>query len=1499
MATREEVLRYVYQVTGNDDLTAAAKSLLDLGDASDETQAAVKRLADEFAAASSASKAVDNYKALAASQGELADAADKAGLKLKLASEQETNAAAALRQTSDALDAAKKAQADYATQTDRTAEREQELGAAVKAAATQQRAAQQAWKDANRDLQTASTGYNAAVDSQQRLQRQLSDLDGELAKAGVSSRDLAGAQDVLSARAAAAQASMQRLQSALAQERSAADTAAAAAQRIADAHKLLGTRPFGDLEAEIQRVRDAYNTLAESGELSAKALVQADVRMQEKIRDLQGQTNGWATSLLNVKAQAAIAGAGIIALARQLGSAAKGAIEFEQAMASVSTLLDNTSGIPAITEQVRELAAEFGGDATANAKALYSILSAGVSDVTDAMSVLRTANELALGGITSVDTAAKGVTATLNAYRLNVGRAGDVSDAFFTAAKSGATDIDQLAQSIGRVAPVASAVGVGFDQLFAAIATLTNAGLSTDEAVTQIRSALASVISPSQDAKNAAKELGVEFSAAALKSKGLSGFLADIATKAGGNQEALSRLFGNVNALQAVLSLGGTQAKAYADALADMGNRAGATQEAVGKMASTGGQDVAKFHAAVDQVSDAFGNAVLALTPLLNGVSALLNVFNLLPPGLRTALAGLTANAAAVVAIGAAGKAISGPLRLLIADLKAAATGMAVLGDGATKATSRMDAFRQAQSRIPKSIKVVMAVEGIAFAIQSFIDLAQAVEDYRDALAQAEAIEKDWSQTQRDLADKAAKLAQSLRDYAGVQIESAVAVEKLSQAEAKRYKDSLVNAERYYQALVINARNAGDATAEAFAAQKLKAYQQALSDLAPAFDKVTAAAAKADKAAGFNGAAALLDKLKDLQKDGTSAADALDKVFKDRKFGDINEPAVLGRALGELSFQSKETAATFAEQLIPALAKLDGQTLAAFQQNAVKALSDGKINAVDLSQILDVTLQAALSKLGVSAAAAGASITSAGADMIATFKAVASNAQASAQQVGVAFEAALTKARTAAEAEQLGKALEQAFAAGKISAQQYADGLREIHDRVDTLNAGADQLSQRFAQAGIKTQAALDAAAKSAKTLFDETIEGAQKGAKAQEDVIRTFQAYAAAARAAVADSSAAAKEQVEQQLRAMAAANGLSDALLQVGSAGKLAGQQVADAANKAADALHDQAEAAGKAKGETQDLYGAAAVLAGVYQGWRDEFKKTSDAAVEMYDRIIEAGRGGRYVLEQVGADAAFDTTGITAYLTALNAAVAQTQAAVQSQRDAMAAMVRQLADVGTSAQANFGTFAASADLGAQNLDRLIADLKAGKSQFDLLGQADLDPLLQALEAARQRTQALQDQAAQAKQQLEDLNATLQDQIDEAKGNQEDIENRRYQKQLDDAKQLAEQQGNLNSREYQDAVRRINELHKLNLDKIRDEANAQKQADADVANARSRSKPSNSSGSNASSGADSAGNYVGTRSLPGININLYSTVTDPRTLDVFARQIKTKLDQIARRSR
>lgn len=1495
----QEVFQLVFDTLGEDKARALQQILREVGDAGGQADEKLAPLVEELRSVGEQQAAVKLFGELSTQQAALADSADAAGLKLKLLNEQQIESARVLEQRNQELAAATAAQTAYNATADRTAEGAKKLSDAVRQAATAQKEANTEYTASTQALDAASRDYDKVATAQDKVVAKLDPLAAQLKAAGVASNDLGKAQADLAARGAQAAQGLETIATSLRAEQQ-------AAQSLAQAHQALGTRPFGDIAADIAKVRAAYDTLKQSGTMSVQALAQANARMSEQVRELQAQTNGWAQSLNKVKFAVMPAIAGLYGLGRVLADSARVSSEFQTSIARVSTLLKDDSGIPQITESVKAMAREFGGSASTQAKAFYDVLSAGYEKASDASHVLDASNKLAIGGVTDLGIATGGLVSVLKAYGLASDQATRVADAYFTAAKGGATSVADLAQSVGQVAPQAALAKIPIETLSAAIGALTNGGIKTSDAVTQISSVLQAVIKPSDEAAQKARELGINFSLAALQSQGLQKFLNGLQEATKGNANDMAVLFGRVDGLRGALSLIGPLAGDFGKILGDMSHSAGATSEAFDKLKNTPEQQMKRFQAALDEVRISLGGLVTGTAPLLEMLSGLLRAFSDLPAGVQSTVFALigagTATKLFISIIGQLGPA----LRLLTANF-------AGLVPAAVSASGSVATLGRALAALPTALTIAVSVAGILEATGALDVLAGAYMSLSGQQQKQLDAEAEQRASMVESLDHISRVVAKYREFADVQVLSAVEVTKLGLAERDAYQTRLAGLQKFLQARTAYLQ--GESRLRELSqseAEELARTKAALTEVRAGYVALTESLAIATRMLADKITPAAAKAAMDLERLGISGRDSAKVIadaFKDINLNDKLQVGTFVLAMESIGEKSKELAKTIQAGLGEQIKKLSGEDLLKFQSDAVTAFDSVGRKGAATAVVLDTTLRAAMALLHVDAARTGEAFTDAGKQTIAAFTAVADNARATAPQIAAAFDAALASVKTTDEARRLGEVLESAMRRGAIGAQQAGEEMQRLRDRVLELRAEAGPLAADFEQLGIKSKASLDAAAQAAKTAYENIINGAREGKAAQEDVQAAFDVYAQRVLASVATSTAAIKEQTASQLETRAAIDNVSNAVVksaavtgdaakkttastkQAGAATKDMGDQAKEA-GKAFEATGDQAkEATDKAKKGASDTGGLMQVLTSALANARAGFVAISEAAAKAFDSTLLSD-----------FFSTFDSTGagVSRVLDAMASATKRVTEQIAAQREQLRGMIASTALVGTQSVEDFSRFGAAAGMARDQIVATIESIKAGTYNAGLLGKEDLAPYLQALEAAKQRVDALTAAEKQATAQLDELNQRLQDQLDEAAGNKKALEDRDFARQKKHIEELAAKADAAGKAEAEEALRRLNELHQEKLRKLEEEQRAQKQSND--ANARGSSGGASASGGSSSAAAAGAGGVAG--SLPGalgggdVVINLHSTVTDPRTLDDFARQIKARLDAIGRMS-
>ena len=350
-----------------------------------------------------------------------------------------------------------------------------------------------------------------------------------------------------------------------------------------------------------------------------------------------------------------VGAAGAFALSKMI----KPAMDFQDQLSQVATMVDDTGKhMSDFTTGLSDMAIRFGESTEILSKGLYDILSATIAPA-EALGVLEVAARAAAGGMTDTGTAADAITTILNAYQLAASEAADVSDLLFAIVRRGKLTFADLAPSIGRVAASAALAGLPMEELGAAIATITRAGIPTRIAVTSLNSVIKNFMAPTEDAQAAARKLGIVLSTATLRAKGLTGVLVMLA---GLQPDLVARIFPNVRALRAMAAiLQGATGYAYDYQI--MLNRTGMAMEAFEKRTTTLTYAFERLKQAGLALVRAIGTALIPeLTDLANVATAISKALHALGPSTAKTLSWIAAITPVVAMLGGAFLLLLGPL---------------------------------------------------------------------------------------------------------------------------------------------------------------------------------------------------------------------------------------------------------------------------------------------------------------------------------------------------------------------------------------------------------------------------------------------------------------------------------------------------------------------------------------------------------------------------------------------------------------------------------------------------------------------------------------------------------------------------------------------------------------------------------------------------------------------------------------------------------------------
>lgn len=264
-------------------------------------------------------------------------------------------------------------------------------------------------------------------------------------------------------------------------------------------------------------------------------------------------------------------------LQQWLGESVKKFRAFQRSMTEVRTMLTEmeSSLLPAMTEEIVQMSIAFGKSATDLSRGLYQVLSAGI-DVSKSMIVLRESAKLATVSLTGVETSVDAVTTVLNAYGKSAEESIQVSNIMWKTIELGKLRMSDLASALGFVVPIAAQAGISFEEISAALATLTKQGIRSGLATRGLRQLINQLIAPSEDARGAMVDMGIAYDDLSIEAVGLKGTMDKITDATGGQISEIIRLVPNVRALSAALALGAQDGAIFKSTLDEINDSFGA-----------------------------------------------------------------------------------------------------------------------------------------------------------------------------------------------------------------------------------------------------------------------------------------------------------------------------------------------------------------------------------------------------------------------------------------------------------------------------------------------------------------------------------------------------------------------------------------------------------------------------------------------------------------------------------------------------------------------------------------------------------------------------------------------------------------------------------------------------------------------------------------------------------------------------------------------------------
>lgn len=419
--------------------------------------------------------------------------------------------------------------------------------------------------------------------------------------------------------------------------------------------------------------------------------------------------------------------------------AVKSAISFEDQIAKVNTLIPKgEASVKDLKDMFLELSNATGRSTADLAEAGYQALSAGIN-YENLSEFIETATNLSKVGFTETATAVDILTTTMNAYGESAGTAEEIANKLLLTQNYGKTTVDELAQSMGRVIPIASSAGVSIDDLTTAYALMTKQGINTRIATTDLSSLISELSASSGDLATILQEqTGMSFEDLMADGKNLNDVLMILKNYADENDLSFKELFSSTTAQASALALTNEEAGDYNEIMKEMQENNTAVSEALDKL-NTNGAKIRKMWTqvknllievgsafldvvapAIEKAGDFIGNLAKGFSglsePVKQVIAVTLGVLTALAPALK--IGGLVMNT--LGAIGSVIGGLSAPILAVVAVIAVFIGALVSLWNNNEEFRNKMQSAWQAVQDIVG--KVVEVVKGYIDEIKAWID---------------------------------------------------------------------------------------------------------------------------------------------------------------------------------------------------------------------------------------------------------------------------------------------------------------------------------------------------------------------------------------------------------------------------------------------------------------------------------------------------------------------------------------------------------------------------------------------------------------------------------------------------------------------------------------------------------------------------------------------------------------------------------------------------------
>lgn len=982
----------------------------------------------------------------------------------------------------------------------------------------------------------------------ERLAKSETELTGKLYAArdamsvsGVSVKNLAAEEARLSSESAAATAQLDRL-----------TAEAQTLKAIADAKIQLGIDTDDKARQEIQKTKDAYELLKNSGTLSHEELARAAQLQEGKVRELEASLKGVKPSISEIASEVQ----GLVGKAGGLAFAAKEAMKFETAMAGVKKVAEGTDEQYAkLSDELKKMSAELGISAAemADLAAAGGQLGIPIEKLSEFTAI---ASKMSVAFGMTAEEAGNAAATIANVFQLPIGEVEKLGDAINVLGNNTAAREKDIVAAMARIGGTAKQFGLAADEAAALADAFIALGKPPEVAATAINAMLQKLQTAQSQGKDFQAALeGIGTSAdemaaniAANPQQALTDFLHKLeGLDKQSRALTLSQLFGTEYSDDIALLVGslGEYEKALG-LVADKGQVVGAMQKEVANAMSTSEAQIAKAKQEIINVAIEVGEKLLPLVSLLastaGSVASAIGAITEEFPALTQLAALFAAGAVAVKAYEAAVRLTGGAVSASFATQR--------VGIEATKASI---------------LSTTVAARELGIALKS----AAAGNGFGNGAAAAGAL----AQNLKTAASNAGLL------FAAFEVGRGVGGWLRENTDlAKIFGDNLARIPAILDSL--------------FTTGGLDKYHEFFKTEAQIKRELEIADKKAQEAA---------EKAAVAKKKAAEEEAAAVKALQAEYRASATELSALEHSMAALRADGRETSDFYSELAI----KLENVRTKTAELKAELDKKNVKISA-DTGEL--AAAQKALEALGLTAEEVTTGMSKKAAEGIANFSRVASQFGNDAEQMGRVFQAALKQMDSKESTDALLAELEKVGKQSGLTAE-------EIKKIGDTARESTDKVADAFAKIGVDSKAVMTGISSDARQAFADfqtaSTEAAAAGQKDAKLIQAAFEAMMGKLKSkeefaefqhqlkASGDAALLTQEQLARlgdaasggAEKAKTAYQGLNDTAAKTGEAAKAAHEKGSQAAENHAQSVRKVATANKEAAAEADNAAKAAA--------------------------------------------------------------------------------------------------------------------------------------------------------------------------------------------------------------------------------------------------------------------------------------------------------------------